>query len=122
MTQNMDTKHGTNNKLINWFDGDVICNKAAEVLREKLETLSLHFGTTASDYVNKYMMRYQELEKVPGAGMSYNHARYLFLRNIHDDSYNMTIKYLRSSGANLQECVTAIRKVEQADEKMCFKT
>jgi hypothetical protein len=99
--------------LVEWFDGDIIKNETAEALREKLETLSLHPGVTASDYVNKYLMRYQELEKIPGEGMSSSHARYLFLRNIQDDRYEMTVKYLRNSGANLQECVTAIRKEER---------
>jgi hypothetical protein len=99
--------------LIEWFDGDIIKNETAEALRDKLETLSLHTGVTASDYVNKYMMRYQELEKIPGEGMSSSHARYLFLRNIHDERYEVTVKYLRNSGADLQECVTAIRKEER---------
>jgi cation transport regulator ChaC len=58
-------------------------------------------------------MRYQELEKIPGEGMSASHARYLFLRNIHDERYEMTIKYLRNSGADLNECVTTIRKEER---------
>ncbi len=58
-------------------------------------------------------MRYQELEKIPGEGMSSSHARYLFLRNIPNDRYEMTVKYLRNAGADLQECVTAIRKEER---------
>ena len=113
--QHEDTRDGYAawQALVEWFDGDIIKNETAEALREKLETLSLHPGVTASDYVNKYMMRYQELEKIPGEGMSSSHARYLFLRNIHDDRYEMTVKYLRNSGADLQECVTAIRKEER---------
>jgi hypothetical protein len=99
--------------LIEWYDGDVIRNETAESLREKLETLSLHPGVSASDYVNKYMMRFQELEKIPGEGMSSSHARYLFLRNISDDRYETTIKFLRNSDATLQECITAIRKEER---------
>jgi ATPase subunit of ABC transporter with duplicated ATPase domains len=59
------------------------------------------------------MMRYQELEKIPGEGMSTSHARHVFLRNIHDERYDMTVKYLRNADANLQECVTAIRKEER---------
>jgi hypothetical protein len=99
--------------LNDWYNGDVIKNETAEALIEKLENLSLHPGVSASDYVNKYMMRYQELEKIPGEGMSASHARYLFLRNIHDNRYEMTVKYLRNAGADLQECVTAIRKEER---------
>jgi hypothetical protein len=38
------------------------------------------------------------------------HVKYLFLRNIHDDRYEMTVKYLRNAGSDLQECITAIRK------------
>jgi hypothetical protein len=58
-------------------------------------------------------MRYQELEKIPGEGMTPSHARYLFLRNITDEKYEMTVKYLRNAGAELSECVTAIRKEER---------
>lgn len=113
--QHEDEKSGHDawTSLLEWYDGDVIRNETAEALREKLETLSLHPGVSASDYVNKYMMRYQELEKIPGEGMSSSHARYLFLRNIHDERYDMTIKYLRNSSADLHECVTAIRKEER---------
>jgi hypothetical protein len=85
----------------------------AEALREKLESLSLHPGVSASDYVNKYMMQYQELEKIPEEGMSPSHVKYSFLRNIHDDRYEMTVKYLRNAGSDLQECITAIRKEER---------
>ncbi len=111
--EDMRDGHSAWQSLVEWFDGDIIKNETAEALREKLETLSLHPGVTASDYVNKYMMRYQELEKIPGEGMSSSHARYLFLRNIQDDRYEMTVKYLRNAGADLQECVTAIRKEER---------
>ena len=34
------------------------------------------------------------------------------MRNIHDERYDITVKYLRNLGADLKECVTAIRKEE----------
>jgi hypothetical protein len=105
--------HKAWSSLLEWFDGDTIRNETADTIRAKLDSLILHPGITASDYVNKYMMRYQELERIPGEGMSASHATQLFLRNIHDEKYEMTIKYLRNSDAKLQECVTAIRKEER---------
>lgn len=99
--------------LIEWYDGDVIRNETADTLRANLEALVLHPGISASDYVNKYMMRYQELDKIPGEGMSASHATSLFLKNIKDERYEITIKYLRNADAKLHECVTAIRKEER---------
>ena len=59
-------------------------------------------------------MRYQELEKIPGEGMTPSHARYLFLRNNIDEKYGMTVKYLRNAGAELCDCARqlGIRKEE----------
>jgi hypothetical protein len=100
------------NSLLEWFDGDNIRNETADMIRARLQALTLHPGMTASDYVNKYMMRFQELQRIPGEGMSIGHATQLFLGNIQDDRYEMTVKYLRNADAKLHECVTAIRKEE----------
>jgi hypothetical protein len=80
--------------LCNWFDGDIIKNKTAETRRSRIEALKLHTGTTASDFVNTYLMCYHDLAKIPGEGLSPSHGIYLFLRNITDPEYGSTLSFL----------------------------
>jgi hypothetical protein len=99
--------------LVDWYDGDLIKNETAEALREKLEQLQLHQGMAASEYVNRFLMRYHELDQIPGERLTSNHARYLFLRNITDPKYEITVEYLKNQGSTLHECVAAIRQRER---------
>lgn len=96
-----------------WYDGDQIRNETSETLRAKLEDLKLHSGTTASQFVNKFLMWHMELDKIPGEGYSASHAVYLFLKNIIDKDYETTVTYLRNSASDLNECINALRKAER---------
>ena len=40
--------------LTEWYDGDTIRHETSEELRQSLENLRLHPGTSGSDYVNKF--------------------------------------------------------------------
>ena len=99
--------------LCEWYDGDVVRNETAETLRDKLENTRLTTTTTASEFVNDFLMRHQELEKIPREGLSKSHVVWLFLRNILDPEYAITVTYLRNSNADLGGCVTGIRKAER---------
>jgi hypothetical protein len=99
--------------LAQWFDGDAMKNETSESLRTKLESLTLHSGTTASQYVNKFLMWFRELERIPGEGYSPNHGVYLFLKNVLDTEYAPTVVFLRNNNATLNECVVALRKSER---------
>lgn len=99
--------------LCEWFDGDQIRNETSESLRSKLDSLKLHNGTTASQYVNKFLMWRMELDKIPGESYSESHAVYLFLKNILDVEYDTTVTYLQNNGSNLSECINTIRKAER---------
>jgi hypothetical protein len=99
--------------LCEWYDGDVIKNETSETIRSRIEGLKLHTGITASDYVNKYLMYYHDLAKIPGEGLSASHGTYLFLRNITDPDYAPTVSFLRNTNPDLTDCVTAIRKSER---------
>jgi hypothetical protein len=87
--------------LCEWYDGDVIKNKTVETLRSRIEGLKLHTGTTASEYMNKYLMYYHNLAKIPGEGLSSSHGTYLFLRNISNPDYAPTILFLRNTSPDL---------------------
>ena len=54
--------------LCEWFNGDQIRNETSEGLWSKLDTLKLHNGLTAVQYVNKFLMWKMELDKIPGEG------------------------------------------------------
>jgi hypothetical protein len=99
--------------LCEWYDGDAMKNETSESLRTKLETLRLHSGLTASQYVNKFLMWFRELECIPGEGYSKSHGVYLFLKNIVDTDYAPTVVFLRNNSATLEECVVALRKSER---------
>jgi hypothetical protein len=99
--------------LCEWFDGDIIKNETSETIRSRIEGLKLHTGMAASDYVNKYLMYYHDLAKIPGEGLSESHGTYLFLRNISDPDYAPTVSFLRNTNPDLTDCVTAIRKSER---------
>jgi hypothetical protein len=99
--------------ICNWYDGDMIQNETAENIRVKLENLTLHTGSTGSEYVNKFLAWYRDLEKIPGEGYSKNHAVYLFLKNISDTDYQTSVTFCRNTNANLEQCIAAIRKQER---------
>jgi len=105
--------HEAWNALCGWFDRDQIRNETLESLRSKLDSLKLHNGTTASQYVNKFLMWQMELDKIPGEGYSESHAVYLFLKNILDTDYDTTVTYLRNNGSDLSECINTIWKAER---------
>jgi hypothetical protein len=99
--------------LLDWYDGVLIQNETAEGLRVKLDNLVLHSGVSGSEYVNKFLAWHRDLEKIPGEGMSKNHAVHLFLKNIMDPDYNSSVTYCRNTSATLDQCVSSIRKQER---------
>jgi hypothetical protein len=67
-----------------------------------LENLQLHTGISVSEYVNKFMAWYHDLEKIKCEGMSASHVVSVFLRNITDTDYQTTVTYcLNSNGMNV---------------------
>jgi hypothetical protein len=105
--------HAAWENLKEWYDGDMIQNETAENIRVKLENLTLHTGMTGSDYVNKFLAWYRDLEKIPGEGYTRNHAVYLFLKNISDPDYQTSVTFCRNTNATLEKCIAAIRKQER---------
>ena len=110
-----DTKdgHAAWKSLCEWYDGDVVQSETADELRSKLDTLKLHSGTTAGQYINKFLMWYSDIAKIPGESLSPSHGVYLFLKNITDPDYKTTVEICQNNGADLNACVAAIRKAEK---------
>ena len=67
----------------------------------------------ASAFVNKFLTWYRDLEKIPGEGYSTSHVIWLLLKNITDPDYQTTVAFLRNTNADLNECITAVRKHER---------
>ena len=99
--------------LCEWYDGDMIQNETAENLRNKLDNLRLHSGVSGSEYVNKFLAWYRDLEKIKGEGISPGHATHLFLKNIIDSDYQTSVAYCRNMDCSLEKCIAAIRKQER---------
>jgi hypothetical protein len=99
--------------LIDWYDGDMIQNETAENLRNKLENLRLHTGVPASEYINKFLAWFRDLDKIKGEGLSKGHAVHLFLKNIIDEDYKTSVTYCCNTGCSLDLCIAAMRKQER---------
>ena len=110
--QETDTKLG-GGALISWYYGDTIKNETLEDICLRLESLYLHNGIQASQYINKFLTAHSELEAIPGESFSKNHTVFLFFRNIHNSKYKPKVTYLQNTNATLDECVTTIRKTER---------
>jgi uncharacterized lipoprotein YehR (DUF1307 family) len=61
--------------LVDWYDDDMIQNETVENLRNKLENLRLHTGVSASEYINKFLAWFRDLDKIKGVGLSKRHAK-----------------------------------------------
>ena len=57
--------HAAWNALTDWYDGPSVKSETAEAIRDKLEMLMLTSGTSASDYINKFMSYHYELSIIP---------------------------------------------------------
>ena len=75
--------------------------------------MKLYPGSSASDFVNKFLNQYRLLEKIPGEGLSKTHAIQKFLGNIKDKEYNNTISFCRNNNCDLDTCVFKIRMHER---------
>ena len=109
--------HAAWKNLCDWYDGDMIQNETAENLRNKLDNLRLHSGVSASEYVNKFLAWYRDLEKIKGEGLSKGHAKQLFLKNITDTDYLTSVVYCRNLDCDLEKCIDAIRKQERDNQQ-----
>jgi hypothetical protein len=96
--------------LYKWYDGSLIQNETAENLRVKLDNLTLHAGITGSEYVNKFMAWFRDLDKIPHEGYTESHGSYLFLKNITDPDYATTTIFCRNTQATLEKCIAAVRR------------
>jgi hypothetical protein len=79
--------------LREWYDGETIKSETATSIWSKLENLHLHPGISGSEYVNKFMAWYRDLEKIKREGMSASHVVSVFLRNVTDTDYQTTVTY-----------------------------
>lgn len=99
--------------LCEWYDGDQVKHETAEMLRAKIESLKLHSGITADEYLNKFLNWYRDLERIPGEAYTPSHAKWLFLKNITDPEYKATVAFCKNTNANLDACISAVRKLER---------
>jgi hypothetical protein len=105
--------HAAWRNLVEWYDGNMILNETAENLQNKLDNLRLNTGVSASEYINKFLAWFQDLEKINGEGLSPGHAIHLFLKNITDNDYKTSVTYCRNTGCLLDLCIAAMRKQER---------
>jgi hypothetical protein len=56
--------HAAWRNLVEWYNGDMILNKTAENLQNKLDNLRLNMGVSVSKYINKFLAWFWYLEKI----------------------------------------------------------
>ena len=105
--------HAAWQSLLDWYDGEIIKNETAETLREKIETLRLRGGSSASKYINNFLLWTQELDKLDGESYSPSHKIQIFLKHVDDEDFMPTVNYLKNSQPTLMECIQAIRKADR---------
>jgi hypothetical protein len=96
--------------LCEWYNGETIKSETATNLHNKLENLQLHAEISGSEYVNRFMAWYCDLEKIKGEGMPASHVVSVFLKNITDTGFQTTVTYCLNSNTGLENCVNAICK------------
>ena len=104
VTQFNGTKngHAAWHALTEWYDGDIVKAETADELRSKLTGLMLNPGESASNYINKFLIWFRDLNKIPGEGYSNSHGISLFLRNIRDTEYETTVGILKTGNESEQ--------------------
>ena len=105
--------HAGWNALVDWYDGDVVKDETADALREKLGSLQLTSNSSASSYINSFLIFYRDLNKIPGEGISKGHAVSMFLKGITDPDYDTTVQIEKNKNSNLANAVSSIRKYER---------
>eukprot|EP00957_Ditylum_brightwellii_P044584 3380778-Ditylum_brightwellii.AAC.1 len=89
--------------LLEWYDGDELENKTANLLRARLDDYCLSTSSGASHYINNFLTLYQELGNITNEGWSESHVLNVFLKGVTDPSYEMSVMIKRSKNESLDD-------------------
>ena len=72
------------------YEGDGIKNQLASTLRNAIRSAQLLPGTSASDFINTFMLNFNKLNEMKAHRMTESEAKTLFLESIHHSEYLAT--------------------------------
>ena len=98
--------------LVNWYEGDELTTETAEDVRSKLDKLFLTTSNTASSYINDFQLYNKQLMEL---NESYTSSKTvdIFLSQIRDPDYHMTVETCLDSRLSLQQCIERTRAKER---------
>jgi hypothetical protein len=106
--------HGYWQALKTWFGTDSVSRSIIEHYRGKLHHLQMNIDTSASEYINTFVLCSNKLESKK-EGSTAPTKKWDFLNKIKDPEYDVAKESLPSDEtANFEDCVTPIRTREQA--------
>ena len=110
------TKHGESmdghaawKSLEEWYDDINRQASNAETLRDSLQETRLYSGNRCDVYINAFFKNYHELNNIEGEHMSEHQAIKLFLKNILDSDYKITVQSIESM--EISDLPTVVEKI-----------
>jgi transposase InsO family protein len=101
--------------LLEWYEGTHAHADNARSLRQKLDTLFLHPGNSASEYINEFMTNIHTLSNIKDERLSDSDAKSRFLTHILDPDYKALKEDLENNinQHSLKDLVDSIRRKER---------
>jgi len=98
--------------LLNWYEGDNLTSDTAEDVRSKLEKISLSTRYPASNYIND-LQQYNKLLVQLGEEFSRSYTTTIFLRQITDPEFQLTVQLDIENKLPLKDCIDRVRSRER---------
>ena len=105
--------HGAWAALLNWYESSDMQYDLADKLRQQLSDLKLRPGGSAQEYINKFMVAVNRLNRIQGETMSDVHQVQAFLRGIEDEEYSMVRSLCRNQQLTLIQSTARLTSEER---------
>jgi hypothetical protein len=112
LSENKDDGHATWVAIRNWYNGESTSRRIIEHFRTKLSKLELDENTSASSFINDFIICHKRLD-AKSEGVTAASKRESFLDKIVDSDYAITKEFLTlHQQLGFDECVVNIRRRE----------
>ena len=105
--------HGAWVALLTWYESSDMQYDLADKLRQQLSDLKLRPGGSAQEYINKFMVAVNRLNRIQGETMSEVHQVQAFLRGIEDEDYSLVRSLCRNQQLTLLQSTARLTSEER---------
>ena len=105
--------HGAWGALLTWYESSDMQYDLADKLRQQLTDLKLRPGGSAQEYINKFMVAVNRLNRIQGETMSEVHQVQAFLRGIEDEDYSLVRSLCRNQQLTLLQSTARLTSEER---------